>query len=138
MKIEVERIDSEPLHVQENIPASIWDLDSFDVKFVDDIHLSCNFSRFDKEIIVETTVTTYRNICCSRCLEEKKQTATQQFILHYDTCHVGKSLEVDKDIREEILLNFPMKVLCSADCKGLCPGCKANLNFEKCTCGTTK
>ncbi|MDD5195443.1 MAG: DUF177 domain-containing protein, partial [Candidatus Omnitrophica bacterium] len=43
-------------------------------------------------------------------------------------------LTVDNDIREEVLLNFPMKVLCKPDCKGLCPGCGANLNNEVCKC----
>ncbi|MEI8349742.1 MAG: DUF177 domain-containing protein [Candidatus Omnitrophota bacterium] len=134
MKVEIERIDSEPLTLQEDIPVTGWDLDSFDVKFVDAIHLVCSFARFDKEIIVEAVVTVHRNICCSRCLEEKRQTTTQEFTLNYNVHHLGKYLEIDKDIREEILLNFPMKVLCSTECKGLCPGCKVNLNFEQCRC----
>ncbi len=29
---------------------------------------------------------------------------------------------------------LPAKHLCRGDCKGLCPGCGADLNFEKCTC----
>jgi len=27
-----------------------------------------------------------------------------------------------------------MRILCREDCKGLCPGCGANLNIEPCRC----
>lgn len=36
--------------------------------------------------------------------------------------------------REQILLQIPMKGLCSPGCRGLCPGCGANLNREPCSC----
>ena len=36
--------------------------------------------------------------------------------------------------REYIWLDLPMKTLCSADCKGLCPHCGINRNLETCDC----
>ena len=36
--------------------------------------------------------------------------------------------------REQILLQLPMRFLCSSRCKGLCPGCGADLNKESCKC----
>ena len=35
----------------------------------------------------------------------------------------GNELDVDEQLREEILLCFPQKILCSEDCPGLCPKC---------------
>ena len=32
------------------------------------------------------------------------------------------------------ILDMDTKTLCSEDCKGLCPGCGVNLNYEKCRC----
>lgn len=46
----------------------------------------------------------------------------------------GYDLDVDRLIYEEILLGFPMKVLCSEDCKGLCKICGHNLNSGECGC----
>lgn len=43
-------------------------------------------------------------------------------------------LDIEQLVREEIVLNFPSKLLCSEDCKGLCPKCGANLNVSKCGC----
>lgn len=38
---------------------------------------------------------------------------------------------LDQIVREQILLNLPIKFVCRPDCKGLCPGCGENLNLEK-------
>ena len=37
-------------------------------------------------------------------------------------------------VREHWLLNVPRFVLCSEDCKGLCPRCGENLNHAQCSC----
>lgn len=40
----------------------------------------------------------------------------------------GEELDLTDRIIEAIILEIPMKVLCSEDCKGLCPVCGINLN----------
>ncbi len=50
----------------------------------------------------------------------------------------GEILEVDRMIAEEIFLELPIRRLCSEQCRGLCPGCGANLNREPCLCPTRK
>jgi uncharacterized protein len=37
-------------------------------------------------------------------------------------------------VRSELLLQVPLKQLCRADCRGLCPVCGANLNSAPCGC----
>lgn len=37
-------------------------------------------------------------------------------------------------IREQVLLEIPIKALCREDCLGLCPACGANLNDGPCGC----
>lgn len=46
----------------------------------------------------------------------------------------GDRLELGPALREELLLRIPEFVLCSADCRGLCPSCGANLNETECDC----
>jgi uncharacterized protein len=134
MKIEVERIKNREIELTEEVSASSWKMDSFDIKFVDNIHLDCTFVRVEKEIIVDTEVITNRIVVCSRCLEKVKQTTKQAFKLVYESNNCGDYLDIDNDIREEVLLNFPMKVLCKSDCKGICPHCGINLTHQKCQC----
>lgn len=49
----------------------------------------------------------------------------------------GYNLDVDKLVYGEILMNWPVKVLCKEDCKGLCNTCGANLNLQTCGCDST-
>jgi uncharacterized protein len=44
------------------------------------------------------------------------------------------NLDVDQLVCDELILNLPMKVLCSEDCKGICNRCGTNLNHENCDC----
>ena len=50
----------------------------------------------------------------------------------------GFHLDVDRLVYDEILVNWPMKVLCKDDCKGICRKCGANLNLQTCNCGETE
>ena len=44
----------------------------------------------------------------------------------------GHSIDCDILVFDEILVNWPAKVLCRDDCKGLCPVCGQNLNDKDC------
>ena len=47
-------------------------------------------------------------------------------------------LDLDEEIREELLLSFPMRFLCREDCPGLCPKCGKPLSQGDCGCPTTE
>jgi len=82
-------------------------LESVEVKIPVEIHVSLDFSRDDDERTREMEEEGYLN---------------------------GYSLDVDLLVVDEILLNFPEKVLCQEDCKGLCRECGQNLNQGECGC----
>ncbi|MCK4912498.1 MAG: DUF177 domain-containing protein [Candidatus Omnitrophica bacterium] len=134
MKIKVEKIRDKEIEVEEEISASTWEMHSSDVTFVDSIYLKCKFSRVRDEIKAQILVTTHRDVVCSRCSQQVRHVVEQSFIKNYKDSKVGEWLEINDDIREEILLNFPMKVLCKEDCKGKCSGCGIDLNSQECDC----
>lgn len=43
-------------------------------------------------------------------------------------------LEICTLVMEQLMLDFPSKVLCRPDCKGLCSHCGADLNEGECRC----
>lgn len=54
-------------------------------------------------------------------------------VIHLDA---GKPiLNLDELVRQQIVMNLPIQILCDADCRGLCPRCGANLNQGNCACG---
>lgn len=50
----------------------------------------------------------------------------------------GVYLDADRLIYEEILVNWPMNVLCKDNCKGICKVCGQNLNRGDCDCQKTE
>ena len=46
-----------------------------------------------------------------------------------------ETLDLSAWARDVVALALPDKILCRADCAGICAGCGADLNREACTCG---
>ncbi|MFI3170879.1 MAG: DUF177 domain-containing protein [Eubacteriales bacterium] len=49
----------------------------------------------------------------------------------------GYNLDVDKVLLCEILIGWPMKILCCDNCEGVCNVCGQNLNEGTCSCEDT-
>ncbi len=82
---------------------------------------------------------------CDRCFEEcsERFTADNEYILATELENEDNDdiilvddmkLNLDELCRTDVLLHIPMKHLCEPDCKGICAGCRSNLNKEKCKC----
>lgn len=85
---------------------------------------------------------------CDRCLEE---TVTELKLSFERTVsapvtedeEAGESelgvdceLDVEAFVHDEIFMNWPAKILCREDCRGICPVCGQNLNRGECGCDT--
>lgn len=46
----------------------------------------------------------------------------------------GHQVDLESLLKEHILLNLPISLTCSDQCKGLCPTCGQNLNVDSCEC----
>jgi uncharacterized protein len=113
-------------------------------KVVEDIRLVGSFS-------------TKMELRCARCLEPVDNPVAEAFDLLYRPQGVdaagedaslgraeteigyyrGEGLLLEDVLKEQILLALPVKQVCSASCKGLCPHCGRNLNAESCNCTAT-
>jgi uncharacterized protein len=50
----------------------------------------------------------------------------------------GDGIELADVATEQVILSLPMKVICSTECRGLCPVCRANLNLTHCDCAPSQ
>ena len=88
-------------------------------------------------------------IPCSRCLKDVSVPLKFDFSQEIDFGKVhagtvedldeiafidGNTLDVDRFVRNELIVHLPVKVLCRKDCKGLCPVCGKDLNEGDCGC----
>lgn len=75
-------------------------------------------------------------LSCSRCLKEfkyKLDISITEELLKKDIQDLSK-VDLKPIFRENIILNIPIKLICSDDCQGLCSQCGTNLNLKKCEC----
>lgn len=47
-------------------------------------------------------------------------------------------IDLDEPVRDQIEMEFPYRLFCREDCRGMCPRCGANLNEEQCDCDLTE
>lgn len=83
-------------------------------------------------------------LICDRCLDEFtkefKYSNEQILVVSLSTDNdeyivvENHRLDMDELCLSDILLNLPSKLLCSRDCKGLCPKCGVNKNKTECLC----
>ena len=94
-----------------------------------------------KRLSIEGSTSLAVLIPCARCLEPvtcRLEIRLENELDLKDKDYIdGYNLDVDKLVYGEILLNWPMKVLCREDCKGICSTCGTNLNLGTCDCDST-
>ena len=113
-----------------------------------DVHLNVSLNKIGEDLVADVAVKTEGSFVCDRCLENFTTEVGDQLRLLFTTePQMGPSadeihfvspgeqeIDLTEDVRQTLLLAAPMKHLCSEECKGLCPRCGVNLNFESCNC----
>lgn len=46
----------------------------------------------------------------------------------------GDIIDIEPEVIKSLLMELPMKLVCSPTCRGLCPQCGTNLNLNECDC----
>ena len=137
MKIDARQIPDEGVTLTEDFSPGSLELNTDFIRFLLPIKAKAVIHKSYNAINVILTLSSQVAISCGRCLQEVKKDFNRQISLNYALDKSNPIIELDPEIREEIILDYPMKPLCGIDCKGLCPKCGMNLNEGGCNCGTT-
>ncbi len=128
----------------------MFDTEIDDVVFTKDAHISGEITDMGGYIRLDAIASVEYNTECARCLKE----LTRTFEVRVERTVVNRGelvntseddgeeyieivdgmLDVERVSAEQIIMDFPMKDICSEDCKGLCPKCGKNLNEGECNC----
>ncbi len=96
-------------------------------------------------LVLNCQLSTVLDLTCDRCTKP----FSREKVVSYETLLASElegedsdeivlldeeELDADELLRDVFVLAMDSKHLCSEDCKGLCPGCGADLNSEPCRC----
>ena len=137
MKIDSNRIPFEGLTLEEELSPKALDLETEIITFRGPIKASAEISKITNAVTVHLCVSAILQARCSRCVNECVLPLKKSVELNYPVDQAAPIIDLDPEIREEIILDYPLKPLCTPECKGLCIRCGKNLNEGGCTCGST-
>jgi uncharacterized protein len=129
-------------------------MDDTDLNLLNPVSYELTVAKFDDTVTIDGPVHVSASLECGRCLEQfdidmslmmsiklvpgTKLPDSPEFELRgedLDVCYYeGDEIDLDPFIYEEVMLNMPLRPLCSEACKGICPQCGKNRNSEKCDC----
>lgn len=79
-----------------------------------------------EDVLVDFNIDFHKEIDCSNMVSTEDSDDAQY--LEGDLLNVGRIIE------DELLIQWPAKILCKEDCKGICKICGHNLNVSDCGC----
>jgi len=131
---------------------SFKDSESLDFT-LDKVDVDCLVTKTSNTVFIKGSFSAQIDICCSRCLENTKQSIGSDFAYTLIPAkaetreekeltqedletgyYQGDFIDLAPIICEQIILQIPIKALCREDCRGLCQQCGANLNTSSCNC----
>lgn len=103
--------------------------------FIGDVKIFGEVEDVGRCYVVRGRIECTKSFICDRCLAPSTGEQVHEFADEFDkSAAIDDWIDVTELLRDELIAGQPMKNLCKADCKGLCPVCGANLNDGECGC----
>ncbi len=135
MRIYIKKIGPDGLDANDIIACEDIGLTKDDnIYFTSPVNVSAHVDLIDDVIIAIVSTEGTIATSCARCLCEVKRKLHINFELDYKIERGTEFVEIGEDIRQEIILGLPFRMLCSEQCKGICPVCGGNRNDYECRC----
>ena len=131
MKIDVNRVPEEGLRDQATYDPTTMDMDRSDIRLIEPFEVDVFVAKADQELVVKVDIRCPVHMTCARCLEEFDRGLTADALFSYKV-QPTDVVDITEDVRQEIILAYPMIPVCRPDCKGLCLFCGQNLNRAAC------
>lgn len=146
--------------VVRQFPPAAFDLKGEDFRIAAPVQLTAKVTKDSEKVRLVGRLQTTLETDCGRCLDPftipVDASLDMLFLPETDRAHAADgddddeaevreadtgvsyykddTIDLGEMMRDEFYLALPMKPLCRADCKGLCPVCGVNRNRETCDC----
>lgn len=131
--------------INKKLPIKKFKFGNREYEIQDGINIELDITKISsKEILLEGIISATLLLSCDRCNEPVSYDFNSNFskeikllnsIESEEESYIdGYNLDFEKFVFNEIYINFPMKILCEEDCKGICKQCGFNLNLQSCEC----
>lgn len=138
LKIKIKDIQSSGLKESLQVAAKDLGLEGTDdVHFLDPVKVDFNLEKVSNMVLANVKVIAKISTICGRCLEEVREELKENLEFNFSIDQRDDFIDLTEDIRQEMVMDIPVRVLCKQDCKGLCVHCGVNLNTEKCQCASS-
>lgn len=157
MKVDLKEIlSATDREIEKKVPLDVLSFDSkmgrFPILKKDEVELHIQ-NKENKKLLIQGNTDLIIGIPCDRCLEEvptafhldidreiplRESPDTDEEKIETEDYILGTELDLDRIIYDEILVDWPMKVLCKEDCRGICKKCGQDLNHGTCDCEQTE
>jgi len=155
VKIDLSKIEGEPMRFAETISLGGDRLDPTRVSGPMEVRLEGIVRPAGDHFVVDGRTVAGAQVSCGRCLEPVGLEMDSAFSIEIALADAAPldpelaleeadldvvfletpNLDLEKLALEQLVLELPMRVLCSDECAGLCPHCGANRNVEgACRC----
>jgi len=155
MIISLARLPATGLRFEHQYAAGELDVSKHEFELSEPPYITGHIKQSGMDVHVTGELRAALIVPCDRCLQAVPFAVAESFNLVYipveaERAHKGEielhgkdlefsyyeneELDVDQLIRDQLELALPVRVLCQADCRGLCPQCGADLNVETCQC----
>lgn len=147
MKINIQNIERDLFEIDEDVDIDFLpeELSSF---YPGAARVHVVLDKFSTNYRLKIQASMNAHYVCDRCLIDytEERIAKQSQIFHLGEAppdadadilyleYGSKEIDLTPLLKEMIVLQHPIKMLCKEDCKGLCPHCGADLNKEQCQC----
>ena len=132
MKIYVSLIPVEGLRDHAVYDPSSMDMDRDDIHPAQPFEIDTLIAKADQELVIDAEIRCALRLTCARCLEEFSSMVTVDTVFSYKV-RPTDIVDITEDVRQEVMLAYPMVPICQPDCKGLCSACGQNLNLAPCS-----
>ncbi len=155
--VSLESVSDEPVRVEAELPVTVAAVDREPLLALSPLLLAGEVSRIEGGYALTARLAYDGQLECSRCLTPYPFREEEEFTLlltpRPSASGAPKEIELapaDLDTQyydpaqpvvellpiaeERVQMALPMKPLCRADCRGLCPSCGNDLNLGSCAC----